>query len=102
MTKTIRQRILAVAGAFAALGGLQALPAGANVANDTFRTGGCTGCFNAQVTAALNNFATITEIVRGCGTGGTIPNNNNCDGGLGTGGDLLDFVILKGNLRNST
>ena len=103
MSWNIRQRILAAAGAFAALGGLHALPASAvGVADDTFRTGGCTGCFNAQVTAALNTFSQITQIVRGCATGGTIPNNNNCDGGLGTGGDLMDFVILKGNLRNSS
>jgi hypothetical protein len=100
MTKSICQRILAAAGALAALGGIQALPASANVANDTFRTGGCSGCFNAQVTAALHNFSQITSITRGCAVGSQIPNNDNCNGG--GAGDLMDFVILEGNLRNST
>ena len=40
-------------------------------------------------------------MTRGCQTGGTIPNLNNCDGGLGTGGDLMDYVVIEGTLRNS-
>ena len=99
MSKTLRNRLTLVAGALAALGFGQA--ALANVAGDTFRTGGCSGCFNAQVTAALNTFSSVTRVTRGCATGGTIPNLNNCDGGLGTGGDLMDYVVIEGNLRNS-
>ena len=55
MSKTFRNRLTVVAGAVAALGFGSA--ATANVANDTFRTGGCSGCFNAQVTATLNTFS---------------------------------------------
>ena len=99
MSMNLRNRLVALAAALAALSLGQA--ASANVALDTFRTGGCSGCFNAQVTAALNTFSSLTRVTRGCATGGTIPNNNNCDGGLGTGGDLMDFVVLEGNLRNS-
>lgn len=92
-------RLLGLVGAMAALG--LAPAATANVANDTFRTGGCSGCFNAQVTAAITSFSSITRVTRGCATGGTIPNLDGCDGGLGTGGDLMDFVVIEGNLRNS-
>jgi len=100
MSKNLRNRLVALAGAFAALGLGSA--ASANVANDTFRTGGCSGCFNAQVNAALASFSQVSRVTRGCATGGTIPNLDGCDGGLGAGGDLMDFVILEGNLRNST
>jgi len=95
----LRNHIAAVAGALAALG--LGTTASANVANDTMRTGGCSGCFNAQVQAALATFASVSRVTRGCATGGTIPNLDGCDGGLGTGGDLMDFVVIEGNLRNS-
>src|SRR5215470_3279256 len=83
MSKNLKVRVAAVAAALAAT----AIGHGAwaDVSDDTFRTGGCTGCFNAQMTAALATFSSVTNVVRGCSTGGTIPNNDNCDGGLGGG-----------------
>jgi hypothetical protein len=100
MSNKLSKRFLGLASAVLALA--SAPGALANVANDTFRSGGCSGCFNAQVTAAIATFSQITRVTRGCQTGGTIPNLNNCDGGLGTGGDLMDYVVIEGNLRNST
>jgi ABC-type phosphate transport system substrate-binding protein len=99
MSKYLVTRLVALGWVVGALAtGQVAL---ANVANDSFRSGGCSGCFNAQVNAALATFGQVTRVTRGCATGGTIPNNDDCDGGLGTGGDLMDFVVLEGNLRNS-
>ncbi len=104
MNRSIRNRIAALAATAAALVFGQAQAAHAVVATDQFRTGGCSGCFNAQVTAALNNFSLVTRVIRGCATGrAASPNLDGCDGGLsnGTGGDLMDYVILEGNLKNS-
>jgi hypothetical protein len=104
MTRAIFKRI----GALAALAAAVALAGGqtaqAVVSTDDFRTGGCSGCFNAQVTAALNNFSQVDSVIRGCATGrAASPNLDGCDGGLsnGTGGDLMDYVIISGDLKNN-
>jgi hypothetical protein len=104
MNRFMRNRILALAASAAALALVHGPAAQAVVSTDDFRTGGCSGCFNAQVTAALNNFSLVTRVVRGCATGrAASPNLDNCDGTLsnGTGGDLMDYVILEGNLKDN-
>src|SRR5215468_3400508 len=80
---------------------------------DDLRTGGCSGCFQAQMRSVLNQFATITRIWRLCGTqtpGGVASSLKatpggapTCDGDPGTpGGTLLDYVVIQGDLRDST
>jgi ABC-type phosphate transport system substrate-binding protein len=104
MNRSIRNRIAAVAATAAALALGQGEAAQAVLSTDALRTGGCSGCFNAQVNAALNNFSLVTRVIRGCASGrAASPNLDACDGGLsnGTGGDLMDYVILEGNLKNS-
>ncbi len=96
--RSVRPFLLTLAGG-AAVFGLAQL-ASADVASDTLRSGGCSGCFNTQTTAAIAQFSVIREVVRACGTNGGFPDIDLCDGGTGSGGDLLDFVILRGDLRD--
>jgi hypothetical protein len=67
---------------------------------DALRTGGCTGCFDTQMQAAISSFATIKRVFRMCATGGGVTVNHNCDGhGHGA---RNDFVELQGDLKNSS
>jgi hypothetical protein len=125
MRKPIREVLVALA-VLAALG--TALPAGAvpdvtnahdnsliNPSNkDDYRTGGCSGCFQTQMVAAIATFSNIKRVFRGCGSnyaaGGAFPSVDDCSDAVSgvdapdfaSGSDLLDFVILQGDLRNSS
>ena len=67
---------------------------------DALRSGGCTGCFDTQMQAAISTFATIKRVFRVCQTGGGVTVNHNCDGN--GHGARADFVEMQGDLRNST
>jgi hypothetical protein len=67
---------------------------------DALRTGGCTGCFDTQMQAAISTFSSIKRVFRVCQTGGGVTVNHNCDGN--GHGARADFVELQGDLRNST
>jgi hypothetical protein len=102
MTRNDSRRWTAWLSGLAALG--LASGAQAQIASDALRAGGCSGCFNAQTDAAFAAFATVDVVVRGCATGGAMPDLDGCDGTApgGTGGDLMDYIWIRGDLRNST
>jgi hypothetical protein len=95
---------LAAAVAIAALAlatGAQALVPARSAApsTDKFRTGGCTGCFLTQTTAAIAEFQQITRVFRGCGIGPSFASGtSNCAGGATS--LLLDFFVLQGFVRD--
>ncbi|MDJ0869857.1 MAG: hypothetical protein QNK03_27435 [Myxococcota bacterium] len=56
--------------------------------------------FFAAVFEQISDFALLRRVVRGCQTGGPASaGNDRCDGQ--GGGELLDFVVLQGDLRDS-
>jgi len=65
---------------------------------DGLRTGGCTGCFDAQMQAAIASFASIHRVFRICQKGPALTGDN-CDGS--GNGVLAQFIELQGVLRNS-
>ena len=67
---------------------------------DALRSGGCTGCFDAQMQSAIANFATIKRVFRMCQTGGGVTVNDGCDGS--GHGALAQFVEMQGDLRDSS
>ncbi|HTO05719.1 MAG TPA: hypothetical protein VMR86_01575 [Myxococcota bacterium] len=66
---------------------------------DGLRTGGCTGCFDAQMQAAIASFASINRVFRICQKGAALTGDN-CDGS--GNGVLAQFIELQGVLRNSS
>jgi len=77
----------------------------ANPDTDTFRTGGCTGCFITQMQAVVAQFATITRAFRACYTnvaGGSkiVDDGSACDGN--GHGRLADFFVIQGTLKTCT
>ena len=66
---------------------------------DALRSGGCTGCFDTQMQAAISTFATIKRVFRVCQTGGGVQPHDSCDGA--GGGALAQFVEMQGDLRDS-
>jgi len=73
---------------------------------DSFRTGGCSGCFATQLAAVLAEFSSIDRVFRGCGAGGkfaTGSTNHNCGGGLVAGNSVrLDQIVIQGTLKDSS
>jgi len=66
---------------------------------DALRSGGCTGCFDTQMQAAISTFATIKRVFRVCETGPAFTTSQACDG---TGHGVLEqFVEMQGDLRDS-
>jgi hypothetical protein len=72
---------------------------------DSFRTGGCSGCFATQLQAVLAQFASIDRVFRGCGAGGkfaTGATDNLCGGGIAPGKSVrLDQIVIQGTLKDS-
>lgn len=80
---------------------------------DALRTGGCSGCFNTQMKAALSQFSTLTRVFRLCNTGPSVvestsgTNSADCAIGgalnaeIGGKSQTLDFVVIQGNLKDS-
>jgi hypothetical protein len=72
-----------------------------NPDTDSFRTGGCTGCFLTQMTGVVVQFQQIDRAFRLCDTGGSIQDDGSgCDGA--GHGRIADFVVIQGILKNST
>ena len=67
---------------------------------DGLRTGGCTGCFDAQTQAAIATFSSVKRVFRICQTGGGITATQSCDGS--GHGVLAQFIEIQGDLRNSS
>jgi hypothetical protein len=105
MRSSIATRIASAAAVAIALGlaaPSQAVtpPVSSSPDTDSFRTGGCTGCFLTQMTGAVVQFQEITRVFRGCYTGGGIQNDGSgCADG--TNGRIADFVVIQGTLKNS-
>jgi len=78
-------------------------PVSSSPDTDAFRTGGCTGCFLTQMTAAVVQFSNITRVFRACyanAGGGTkiVDDGSGCADG--THGRIADFVVLQGTLKD--
>lgn len=78
-------------------------------ANDELRTGGCSGCFQAQTQAAVAAFSNIERSFRLClvstafaAAGDTCSNGVAGRLGAGYGSRLQGYVMLQGSLRNNT
>lgn len=104
-------------GMVAAFGLLGASPVLAQTATspatDALRTGGCSGCFNTQMKAALATFSQVKRVYRGCVTGPNVVESTSgtaaadcAIGGalnaeIGGKSQTQDFIVIQGDLKNS-